>query len=287
MPRKEPEKRMTAVRRFNGIISILTNSGRRVNQKDCEQFKAGGKKAFRRNGKRLPFAAPLRILFLSMRIRIIMSQGNKKEIIVGTQQKNETANRLAYGGVVNVSLRVDWLILRIGSGDLHALETLYDGLKNSVYSAALAILKDPAAAEDVLQDTFLRVCRAAPSYTPGVNGRAWVMTIARNLSLDRLKKKDRLALPLDEAAEPAAFAGSTDFIDDIELREALGSLAPEEREIVLLHLASGFKFREIAELLHTEPGKVHWKYYSAIRRLGVYYGALQEKGVGLGAKQQG
>ena len=75
----------------------------------------------------------------------------------------------------------DALILRIARGDTAALETLYRQTSASIYGFALSILRDPTAAEDVMQDTYLTVWTKAGSYVPQGKPLAWVFTIARNL----------------------------------------------------------------------------------------------------------
>lgn len=60
----------------------------------------------------------------------------------------------------------DALILRIAQGDTAALEVLYRQTSSSIYGFALSILRDPTAAEDVMQDTFVSVMQSAPGYQP-------------------------------------------------------------------------------------------------------------------------
>lgn len=69
----------------------------------------------------------------------------------------------------------------IVAGDMDALEWLYRELRVPVFAVALAITADRGLAEDVLQETFLRVYTYARSYQPGSRPRAWVAAIARNL----------------------------------------------------------------------------------------------------------
>lgn len=83
----------------------------------------------------------------------------------------------------------DGLILRIAEGDTAALEVLYRQTSASVYGFALSILRDPTAAEDVMQDTFVSVMQSASSYQPSGKPMAWLLTIARNLALMRLRKR--------------------------------------------------------------------------------------------------
>ena len=73
----------------------------------------------------------------------------------------------------------DGLILRIAEGDTAALEVLYRQTSASVYGFALSILRDPTAAEDVMQDTFVSVMQSASSYQPSGKPMAWLLTSRR------------------------------------------------------------------------------------------------------------
>ena len=167
---------------------------------------------------------------------------------------------------------INALLAKVAAGDAAALEALYRNLGNGVYCYALSLLSDAGAAEDVLQDTFVRVFSAAHGRKPGKSGKAWVYAIAKNLCFDRLRAKKRAA-PMAEGGGPEdpADPAALDFVADTELKEALAGLDGDSRSIVLLHLASGLKFREIAALLERKQSKVEWAYYSAVRRLSEYY----------------
>ena len=92
----------------------------------------------------------------------------------------------------------DALILRIAQGDTAALEVLYRQTSSSIYGFALSILRDPVAAEDVMQDTFVSVMQSAPGYQPSGKPMAWLLTIARNLALMRLRRAESKNLSFDE-----------------------------------------------------------------------------------------
>ena len=164
---------------------------------------------------------------------------------------------------------INRLLVKAGEGDVSALEALYRELGDGVYGYALSILSDKSAAEDMLQDTFVHVFTMAHTYTPGRSGRAWVYAIAKNLCLDRLRTVKH-SVPLPEDGGEADIA-AMDFISDVELKDALAKLDGDSRRIVLLHLAAGLKFREIAALHGEKQSKVEWVYYSAVRQLSSYY----------------
>lgn len=156
----------------------------------------------------------------------------------------------------------DAALRAVAAGDLRALERLYSDLRVSVFAVALAVVRDRATAEDVLHDTFVRVCEHAGSYRPGTRPRAWVLTIARNLAIDAVRRRAREA-SLGGAHAGAAEAGLAPQI----WTDALMTLEQVERELVVLHAVAGLTHAEIAERLGLPPGTVRWKYRVALERL--------------------
>ena len=87
----------------------------------------------------------------------------------------------------------------IAKGDRDALIRFYESTKAAVYGFALSILKNVQDAEDVLQESYLRVYAAAESYKPNGKPMAWLFTITRNLALMKIRKQSRIAdLPQED-----------------------------------------------------------------------------------------
>ncbi len=165
---------------------------------------------------------------------------------------------------------INRLLAKAGRGDGAALESLYRQLGNGVYCLALSILGEKGAAEDVLQETFVRVWTMAHTHSPGKSGRSWILAIARNLCLDRLRAAQN-AGPSQEGEEERSGSEALSFVDNLELKDALGKLEEQARKIVVLHLAAGFKFREIAALLGEKQSRVQRAYYAGVEQLSAYY----------------
>jgi RNA polymerase sigma factor (sigma-70 family) len=165
----------------------------------------------------------------------------------------------------------DKLIIETSKGDLTSLEKLYEDLRPVVFGLALSILRSRTLAEDVLQDTFVRVKISAGSYKPGTNGRAWILTIARNIAISIIRSS-RYETYTDEAeyieAEGTDHVEKT--IDSIVLRETLSKLDEQERQIVILHALKDMKHREIAKIIDVPLGTVLWKYSRAIKKMSKY-----------------
>ena len=162
----------------------------------------------------------------------------------------------------------DALILRIAQGDTAALEVLYRQTSSSIYGFALSILRDPVAAEDVMQDTFVSVMQSAPGYQPSGKPMAWLLTIARNLALMRLRKAESKNLSFDELfhVEDTHDAYQTTE-NHMVLEKVLHTLTDGERQIVMLHALSGLKHREFADLLGIPQATAISRYNRALAKL--------------------
>ena len=141
------------------------------------------------------------------------------------------------------------LIERILAGDESAMGELYDRYSGVVYGIALRVLADTMAAEDVLQEVFLRLWRNPQAFN-AERGRLapWLAVIARHRAIDQLRKRPReediSELPVstgvnleDEAAQKIAAE---------KVREALTQLPPEQRKLLEMAYFEGLTQSEIA-----------------------------------------
>ena len=168
----------------------------------------------------------------------------------------------------NPSEELEALLSGIAAGSREDLAELYRRTRAAVYGLALSYLKNGAEAEDVAQDTFVKVWAAAPSYRPQGKPMAWLLTIARNLALGRLRTAARIQ-DLSEA-QWSAFSIESDTLtadDRTVLAAALGRLSDEERHIVVLHAVCGLKHREIAQFLGLALPTVLSKYHRSLKKL--------------------
>ena len=158
-------------------------------------------------------------------------------------------------------------IARVATGDQTAFAELYDKCSRAVFSYAVSVLHAPDKADDVVQEAFLKIWRAAPSYTPCGKPMAWVMRITRNLCLDELRRVP--AEPLEEAAERADPTDNGAQVVDREYVRALlnGELTDEERDIVRLRIYADLPHNEIAEAMGLSTAAVRWKYTYALKKL--------------------
>ncbi|MCI9105802.1 MAG: RNA polymerase sigma factor [Lachnospiraceae bacterium] len=166
------------------------------------------------------------------------------------------------------------LLNRVGIGDSEAFRQLYHNTDRTVYSFILSILKNPQDAEEVMQETYLKIWTSAASYHSQGKPLAWIFTIARNLCYMKFRDQKRQAdMGLDELngeETGEVCLPLENLADAMVLRSALEVLKEDERQIVLLHASAGLKHREIAADLQMPLATVLSKYNRAIKKLKQY-----------------
>ena len=154
------------------------------------------------------------------------------------------------------------------SGEHHALEQLYLCIKDAVYGYALSVMKNTQDAEDVLQDCCLTIYQSAHLYRSSGKPMAWIFTIVRNLCLGRLRAMSRFSDLPEEDWEPYLDSNERISMEDrVILKHCLRDLQDDEREILLLHVFSGMKHREIAALTDRPLSTILSKYHRALKKM--------------------
>lgn len=160
------------------------------------------------------------------------------------------------------------LLLGVAAGDREALSGFYARTRTAVYGLALSYLRSGHDAEDVTQDTYLKVWDSAGTYRPQGKPMAWLLTITRNLSLMRIRGRDKVVdMPQEDWNTLAAENSAVTAEDRQVLTAALYGLTDQERRVVLLHAVSGLKHREIAQILEMPLATVLSKYHRALKKL--------------------
>lgn len=169
-------------------------------------------------------------------------------------------------------LNIDEAIFtRIANDDMAAFEELYRLTERTVYAFVLSTLKNHDDTLDVVQDTYLKIRAAAHLYQPMGKPMAWVFTIARNLSISKIRsKKKNDNLEMTDLENDLNFSYVSDQEDRLVIQTALKILNSEETEIILLHAISGFTHREIAQNLDMKLSTVLSKYHRGLKKLKKY-----------------
>ena len=180
------------------------------------------------------------------------------------------------------------LIPRVQRGDLAAFEALYDRYKGQVYRAALAITRDQGAAEDILQECFLRVYAHIDRIDVARPLSPWIHRVAVNLSYNWVTKRRRWFPSLGEVIEQ--FVGdhhdSPEHVVEREelqriVQEAIHSLSFAQRVVVILFYLNGFSLEEIAYILDCPVGTVKSRLYYGRQNLKRRLGADKRLPAGL------
>ena len=151
----------------------------------------------------------------------------------------------------------------VRGGDMTAFEEIYSELKTPVMTVAMRITGDRHAAEDVLQEVFVKLYQSPPD-SRIKKPRAYIFRMARNLAIDGVREQQPLSL---DDYEDTLQSNEGDAAERLDIEAAMLSLPIEQRQVVSLHLNGGLKFREIAQIAETPLGTVLWRYRQAIKRL--------------------
>lgn len=171
------------------------------------------------------------------------------------------------------------LMQRTMLGDLEALGALFDRHHASLYGFLRRFLGEAAAAEDGVQEVFVRVWKHRASYQPGSCFTAWLFRIARNAALDELRKRGKRPRSFTEleAAPDVAGSGSPGSDSEVwklaireQVQRALRELPADQRLCLVLKEYEGMSHREIGEILGCTEGNarvIAHRARQAMRRL--------------------
>jgi RNA polymerase sigma-70 factor (ECF subfamily) len=157
------------------------------------------------------------------------------------------------------------LARRLRARDPQVMSALYDRYGRVAYSLIYRVVRDAAAAEDLVQETFLRVWNRAQAFDPdrGALG-PWILTVARNRAIDHLRSVDgRMAAnatELDRIENPRLFTSFEDSALTLDrarrLKEAFVKLTPAQKEVIELAYFEGLSQTEMALRLKQPLGTV-------------------------------
>jgi RNA polymerase sigma factor (sigma-70 family) len=171
-------------------------------------------------------------------------------------------------------LALERLLLQTGQGDARAFEELYARMSSRLFAVCLRMLRDRSEAEEVLQEVFVTVWRRAGDFDSVLAAAStWLVTLARNKAIDRLRRH-RARVPLqsgefatlaDERAGPPADAEASQ--EYARLRRCLEGLRPEDRDSVREAFFSGATYKELAERCQVPLGTMKSRIRRALAQL--------------------
>jgi RNA polymerase sigma-70 factor (ECF subfamily) len=171
------------------------------------------------------------------------------------------------------------LISLADSGNTQAFAALYDRHARAAYSLAYRMMGERQAAEDLVQEAFLKVWRAAGSYrVERASVRTWILSILNNRGIDELRSsasrrrtQDKVEAQTSTSQPSEAFAQTWRNSQGEQVREALRGLPPEQLKVLELSYFSGYTHMEIAELLGLPLGTVKSRMRLGLQKIREYF----------------
>ena len=179
-------------------------------------------------------------------------------------------------------------MLLMKQGDKQGLKEIYDEYGRLIYSVMVNVVKNNHNAEDLTSDFFLKIWSMTDNFLGGNGHKRWLVTIARNMAIDFLRKNGREELTIDVDSNDSDDAGfskkeladnvdsESTVIGNMTVNDALQKLEGLEREVINLKLFAELTFKEIAKILGKPLGTVTWKYRNAILKLQKYVKEVQD-----------
>jgi len=147
---------------------------------------------------------------------------------------------------------VEELIAQVGLGNRAAFSSLYDATSAKLFGVCLRILNDRAEAEDALQETFVRIWQKSNTYAAnGYSPMTWLITLARNLAIDKLRKRKAGSVDIDEVYDladsgPTPEAAAAASSERAQIDGCLDELEPDRAGAVRDAYLEGHSYNELA-----------------------------------------
>jgi RNA polymerase sigma-70 factor (ECF subfamily) len=157
-------------------------------------------------------------------------------------------------------------------GNPAAFGEIYDRHASLVYHYAYTLLANRSEAEDLAAETFLRALEAIKRYRwTGRPLSSWLLTIARNLGMSQLRRRQRAKdafrpLPASTSSKPAE-ANSAHGVDIHDLHQALATLSPVQREVIILRFVLGLDYPQVAQVVGKSVNNVRVIQCRALQKL--------------------
>ena len=174
------------------------------------------------------------------------------------------------------------LIERCIEGDDQAIEIFVRRFETDIFRLVFSVLQDPIEAREAAQDTFITALKALPNYQERSSLKAWLCTIALNVSRNRLRKRKVLeklhntltvVFQIETRKQPTVEESVIQTEKEKAAWNALNELDEKHRMVMILRYSQELPVHEIAEILSITEGTVHSRLHTARKRLRI---ALKE-----------
>ncbi len=164
------------------------------------------------------------------------------------------------------------LVWRFNRGSKDALQTIYEKYKDDLLGLAITLLRDRSLAEDVVHDVFVTFARTTGTFQLSGTLKGYLSVCVANTARDRNRLKSGRGLGLGstettaaDSDDPIEYASGLEESD--RLQDLLDHLPYEQREVIVLHLHHGMRFRKIAEALNVSINTVQSRYRYGLEKL--------------------
>ncbi len=158
-------------------------------------------------------------------------------------------------------------VARLRAGDLGALETLVPRYEHRLYRYLLRITNDPALAQDLFHETWLRVAERIARFDPRRSFDTWLFSVAHNIAVDSLRRVRTQPFDADPVEQPAVLRKLVDRERTDAVREAIEQLPDAAREVISLRFEEDMKLEEIAATTGAPLASVKSRLRRALIRL--------------------
>lgn len=162
-------------------------------------------------------------------------------------------------------------IRQMNEGDKDGLREVYEEYISYIYGIVFQMIGNKENAEDITSEFFIKLWEKSASYKPGSGHRGWMATIARNMTIDfiRKHKREELTDTFEETADGYSRTSDVEnrVIHQSLIKDALETLSEKEREVVHMKVMGDMTLKEIAAVLKVPMGTVAWRYREAVNKL--------------------
>ena len=182
------------------------------------------------------------------------------------------------------TLRDHELMLRVAAGELGAMDGIYRNRHRALFRFFFRMSGRQTVSEDLVHEVFLRMLRYRQTYGSADGFEAWMYRVARNVFTDHLSKHRLEIAPVEgemeaiESPRPSPYDAAAKNQDLAVLRRALGILAEEKRELIIMSRFQGLSHQQMGAILGCETGTVKVRVFRAVKEMaGIYNDLRKEK----------
>lgn len=166
--------------------------------------------------------------------------------------------------------KINRLARDLKNGHAEVFDELYEITHKVVFYSVLSILKDRSIAEDIVQDTYLRMLKSIERYQEN-NFMGYLVTMAKNLAYNEYTQRKKTTYLDTDYDFMSDFSLMSQIEIDLEHRDiiekALNALDESEKNVVIMHTIGGLSHREIAEVVNKPLGTITWIYAKAVKKM--------------------